>query len=171
MLRAIKNRLVNSLSPQQPAKVILDTNIVLDTFVFNDPAAKPLLSALQTGVIDGAENNPPSFFTSNHYTTGTKFYAQTNHLIIPELLVMSKVTWDKLTPADQTLVKKVAREAQMEQRVLWDKSVAEYTEKLKTSGVEFVQVDQKLFYDATAPVRAKYGAKFADLMKRIDATK
>ncbi len=130
-----------------------------------------VFSALQTGVIDGAENNPPSFFTSNHYTTGTKFYAQTNHLIIPELLVMSKVTWDKLTPADQTLVKKVAREAQMEQRVLWDKSVADYTEKLKTSGVEFVQVDQKLFYDATAPVRAKYGAKFADLMKRIDATK
>lgn len=130
-----------------------------------------VFSALQTGVIDGAENNPPSFFTSNHYTTGTKYYAQTNHLIIPELLVMSKVTWEKLTPADQTLVKKVAREAQMEQRVLWDKSVAEYTEKLKASGVEFVQVDQKLFYDATAPVRAKYGAKFADLMKRIDATK
>jgi tripartite ATP-independent transporter DctP family solute receptor len=130
-----------------------------------------VFSALQTGVIDGAENNPPSFFTSNHYTTGTKYYAQTNHLIIPELLVMSKVTWDKLTPADQTLVKKVAREAQMEQRVLWDKSVAEYTEKLKAAGIEFVQVDQKLFFDATAPVRAKYGAKFADLMKRIDATK
>ncbi|MFZ2217415.1 MAG: TRAP transporter substrate-binding protein DctP [Rhodoferax sp.] len=130
-----------------------------------------VFSALQTGVIDGAENNPPSFFTSNHYTTGTKYYAQTNHLIIPELLVMSKVTWEKLTPADQALVKKLAREAQMEQRVLWDKSVADYTEKLKASGVEFVQVDQKLFYDATAPVRAKYGAKFADLMKRIDATK
>ncbi|WP_210543704.1 TRAP transporter substrate-binding protein [Rhodoferax sp. PAMC 29310] len=130
-----------------------------------------VFSALQTGVIDGAENNPPSFFTSNHYTTGTKYYAQTNHLIIPELLVMSKVTWDKLTPADQTLMKKVAREAQMEQRVLWDKSVAEYTEKLKAAGIEFVQVDQKLFFDATAPVRAKYGAKFADLMKRIDATK
>ena len=130
-----------------------------------------VFSALQTGVIDGAENNPPSFFTSNHYTTGTKYYAQTNHLIIPELLVMSKVTWEKLTPADQALVKKLAREAQMEQRVLWDKSVADYTEKLKASGVEFVQVDQKLFYDATAPVRAKYGSKFADLMKRIDATK
>jgi tripartite ATP-independent transporter DctP family solute receptor len=130
-----------------------------------------VFSALQTGVIDGAENNPPSFFTSNHYTTGTKYYAQTNHLIIPELLVMSKVTWDKLTPADQTLVKKVSREAQMEQRVLWDKSVAEYTEKLKAAGIEFVQVDQKLFFDATAPVRAKYGVKFADLMKRIDATK
>lgn len=130
-----------------------------------------VFSALQTGVIDGAENNPPSMFTSNHYTAGAKYYAQTNHLIIPELLVMSKVAWDKLTPADQTLVKKLGREAQMEQRVLWDKSVADYSAKLKAAGVEFVPVDQKLFFDATAPVRAKYGVKFADLMKRIDATK
>lgn len=129
-----------------------------------------VFSALQTGVIDGAENNPPSFYTSNHYTTGTKYYAQTNHSIIPELLVMSKVTWDKLSTDDRALMKKVAREAQMEQRVLWDKSVADYTVKLKSAGVEFVPVDQKVFFDATAPVRAKYGAKFADLMKRIDAT-
>jgi tripartite ATP-independent transporter DctP family solute receptor len=130
-----------------------------------------VFSALQTGVIDGAENNPPSMFTSNHYTAGAKYYAQTNHLIIPELLVMSKVTWDKLTPADQALVKKLGREAQLEQRVLWDKSVEEYSAKLKAAGVEFVPVDQKLFFDATAPVRAKYGVKFADLMTRIDATK
>ena len=130
-----------------------------------------VFSALQTGVIDGAENNPPSFFTSNHYTTGMKYYAQTNHLIIPELLVISKVTWDKLSADDKALMKKVAREAQMEQRVLWDKSVADYTVKLKAAGVEFVPVDQKVFFEATAPVRAKYGAKFADLMKRIDATK
>jgi len=130
-----------------------------------------VFSALQTGVIDGAENNPPSFFTSNHYNAGTKYYAQTNHLIIPEILVMSKVAWDKLSDADKALVKKEARAAQMEQRVLWDKSVADYTAKLKAAGIEFVNVDQKLFFDATAPVRAKYGAKFADLMKRIDATK
>ncbi|MEY4294602.1 MAG: hypothetical protein RLY82_290 [Pseudomonadota bacterium] len=130
-----------------------------------------VFSALQTGVIDGAENNPPSMFTSNHYTTGTKYYAQTNHLIIPEILVMSKVTWDKLSADDKALMKKVAREAQMEQRALWDKSVADYSGKLKAAGIEFVAVDQKLFYDATAPVRAKYGVKFADLMKRIDATK
>lgn len=130
-----------------------------------------VFGALQTGVIDGAENNPPSFFTSNHYTTGAKYYAQTNHLIIPEILVMSKVAWDKLSDADKALVKKYAREAQMDQRALWDKSVAEYTDKLKAAGIEFVKVDQKLFFDATAPVRAKYGANFTDLMKRIDATK
>ena len=130
-----------------------------------------VFSALQTNVIDGAENNPPSLFTSNHYTTGTKFYAQTNHLIIPEILVMSKVAWDKLSADDKALVKKTAREAQLDQRQLWDKSVADYSTKLKAAGVEFVPVDQKLFFEATAPVRAKYGAKFTDLMKRIGDVK
>jgi tripartite ATP-independent transporter DctP family solute receptor len=130
-----------------------------------------VFSALQTGVLDGAENNPPSMFTSNHYNAGAKFYAQTNHLIIPEIFVMSKVTWDKLSKDEQVLVRKFSKEAQLEQRALWDKSVAEYTVKLKAAGVEFVTVDQKLFYDATAPVRAKYGAPYADLIKRIEAVK
>lgn len=126
-----------------------------------------VFSALQTGVIDGAENNPPSYFTANHYSTPAKYYAQTNHLIIPEIFVMSKVAWDKLSDADKALVKKYSREAQMEQRALWDKSVAEYTGKLKAAGIEFVPVNQKLFFDATAPVRVKYGAQLADLMKRV----
>jgi tripartite ATP-independent transporter DctP family solute receptor len=130
-----------------------------------------VFTALQTGVIDGAENNPPSYFTANHYNTPAKYYAQTNHLIIPEIFVMSKVTWDKLSKEDQALVKKVAREAQLDQRALWDKSVADYTAKLKTAGIQFIDVDQKPFFDATAPVRAKYGVKFADLMKRIGEVK
>lgn len=130
-----------------------------------------VFTALQTGVIDGAENNPPSYFTANHFSTPAKFYAQTNHLIIPEIFVMSKVAWDKLTPADQTLIKRLSREAQLEQRGLWDKAVAENVAKLKAAGVEFVAVDQKPFFDATAPVRAKYGEKLLDLMKRVEATK
>jgi tripartite ATP-independent transporter DctP family solute receptor len=130
-----------------------------------------VFSALQTGVLDGAENNPPSMFTSNHFSAGAKYYAQTNHLIIPEIFVMSKVTWDKLSKDEQALVQKFSKEAQLEQRSLWDKSVAEYTAKLKGAGVEFVTVDQKPFYDATAAVRAKYGAPYADLIKRIEATK
>ncbi len=130
-----------------------------------------VFGALQTGVIDGAENNPPTLFTSNQYTAGIKYYTQTNHLIIPEIFVMSKVTWDKMTPADQALVKKFSREAQLEQRALWDVSVADYTAKLKAAGIEFIPIDNKPFYDATAPVRAKYGAAFTDLIKRINETK
>ena len=130
-----------------------------------------VFSALQTGVVDGAENNPPTLFTSNQYTAGIKYYTQTHHLIIPEIFVMSKVTWDKMTPAEQALVKKFAREAQMEQRALWDKSVADYSAKLKAAGIEWIEIDNKPFYDATAPVRAQYGAQYTDLMKRIADTK
>lgn len=128
-----------------------------------------VFSALQTGVIDGAENNPPALYTSNHYTAGTKYYAQTNHLIIPDIFVMSRITWDKLTPAEQAMMVRFSREAQFEQRALWDKSVVDYSVKLKAAGIEFVTVDQKPFYDATAPVRAKYGSAFAALIKRIEA--
>jgi len=130
-----------------------------------------VFSALQTGVIDGAENNPPSLFTANHFKTGAKFYTQTNHLIIPEIVVMSKVTWDRLSRDDQALVRRLAREAQLEQRTLWDKATAEYTAKLKAEGVEFIEIDNRPFFNATAPVRAKYGAAFTDLMRRIEAVR
>jgi tripartite ATP-independent transporter DctP family solute receptor len=130
-----------------------------------------VFTAIQTGVVDGAENNPPTLLTANHYQAGAKYYTQTNHLIIPEILVMSKVAWDKLSPADQALFKKFGREAQMEQRVLWDKYTVEAVAKLKAAGVEFIDIDSKPFFDATAPVRAKYGAPYADLMKRIEAVK
>jgi len=128
-------------------------------------------SALQTGVVDGAENNPPTLFTANHYSTGVKFYTQTTHLIIPEIFVMSKVAWDKMSRDDQASMMRFAREAQMEQRALWDKSVADYSAKLQAAGIQFKSVDKKPFYDATAPVRAKYGSQYAELMKRIEAVR
>lgn len=127
-----------------------------------------IFSALQTGVIDGAENNPPTLLEHNHFQNA-KFYSLTGHLILPEPIVMSKITWEKLTPDQQTLVKKAAKAAQAEERVLWDKKSAASEEKLKAAGVEFITVDKKPFYDATAPVREKYGAKYADLIKKIEA--
>jgi len=127
-----------------------------------------IFSALQTGVIDGAENNPPTLLEHNHFQSA-KYYTLTGHLILPEPVVMSKTTWNKLSPEQQALVKKVAREAQMEERALWDAKTAASEEKLKAAGVEFITVDKKPFYDATASVREKYGAQYADLMKRINA--
>ncbi|CAI8925564.1 TRAP transporter substrate-binding protein [Pseudomonas sp. IT-P260] len=127
-----------------------------------------IFSALQTGVIDGAENNPPTLLEHNHFQNA-KFYSLTGHLILPEPIVMSKITWEKLSPEQQALVKTAAKAAQAEERVLWDKKSAASEEKLKAAGVEFIQVDKKPFYDATAPVREKYGAAYADLIKKIEA--
>jgi tripartite ATP-independent transporter DctP family solute receptor len=129
-----------------------------------------LYTALQTGVVDGAENNPPSYYTQKHHNFA-KYYALTGHLIMPELLAFSKVSWNKLSKEDQDLIRKLAREAQAEQRVLWDKRVAEDTAKLRAEGVTFVEVDKKPFFEATEPVRQKYGAQYAALIKRIQAVR
>ncbi|NJN40255.1 MAG: TRAP transporter substrate-binding protein [Gammaproteobacteria bacterium] len=128
-----------------------------------------LYSALQTGVVDGAENNPPTLFTQKHYQIA-KVYSLTGHLIIPEIFVFSRRSWDTLSPADQALLLKVSREAQLEQRALWDAMVGDSVAKLKAAGVQFVEVDKDSFYQATQPVRDKYGAKHAALLKRIRDT-
>ncbi|TBU71990.1 TRAP transporter substrate-binding protein [Phytopseudomonas daroniae] len=125
-------------------------------------------SALQSGVIDGAENNPAVMLAQNHQQVA-KYFSETSHLIIPEPLVMSKKAWEALSAEQQTLVRKFAREAQMEQRALWDIQVAQSEEKLKAAGVEFIQVDRKPFYEATAAIRDKYGAPYAALIERIEA--
>ena len=77
-----------------------------------------LVNAMQTGVVDGAENNEPSYESGQHYRYA-KYYSATGHLIIPELLVFSKKSWEGLSKEDQALVMKFAKEAQQEQRTLW----------------------------------------------------
>ena len=128
-----------------------------------------VFNALQTGVVDGAENNPPSFVFDNHYTVA-KYYTLDEHLIVPEMLVMSKKTWDALSPADQGLVKKFAREAQMEERVLWQKYEKDAMDKARAAGITITEIsDKKAFQDAVKPVWDKYGPKYADMIKRIQA--
>jgi tripartite ATP-independent transporter DctP family solute receptor len=129
-----------------------------------------LYSAMQTGVVDGAENNEPTVLAQNHYQVA-KIYSLTGHLIIPEMFVFSKVSWDKLSKDDQALIKKYSRETQLEQRQLWDEKTAKATEELKAKGVQFVAADKQAFFKATQPVRDKYGAKYAGLLQRILDTK
>jgi tripartite ATP-independent transporter DctP family solute receptor len=129
-----------------------------------------LFGALQTGVVDGAENNPPTLLAQNHYQV-SKIYSLTGHLIIPEIFVFSKRTWDALSKEDQALLRKVSREAQIEQRQLWDAYVGEAETKLKAAGIQFLPADKEAFFKATQPVRDKYGAKYGPLLQRIRDTK
>ena len=129
-----------------------------------------LYSALQTGVVDGAENNPPTLLAQNHYQV-SKIYSLTGHLIIPEIFVFSKRTWETLSKEDQALVRKVSRDAQLEQRQLWDAYVGEAEAKLKAAGIQFVPADKEAFFKATQPIRDKYGTKYAALLQRIRDTK
>ncbi len=126
-------------------------------------------NAMQTGVVDGAENNFPSYIAQNHFQVA-KFISQTEHLIIPEILVFSKKTWDTLSKEDQALIAKTGREAQLEQRALWYKAEEESLAKMKAVGIEIVKfTDKKAFQDAVKPVWDKYGAKYAAMVKRIEA--
>jgi tripartite ATP-independent transporter DctP family solute receptor len=128
-----------------------------------------VFSALQTGVIDGAENNPPSYVFSNHYTAA-KYYSLTEHLIIPEVLLFSKKGWSALSSDDQGLIKKFAGEAQLEERELWKKYEQQAMEKAKAAGCEIVQISDKTpFQNAVKPVWDKYGPKYQDMIKRIQA--
>ena len=132
-----------------------------------------VFSALQTGVVDGAENNPPSFVFDNHYQVA-KFYTIDEHLIVPEMLVFSKKAWDGMSKEDQALLLKFAKEAQQEERKLWVAYEQQAMEKAKAAGIQIIQVsdaDKKAFQDAVKPVWDKYGPKYAATVKRIQETK
>jgi tripartite ATP-independent transporter DctP family solute receptor len=130
-----------------------------------------VFSSMQTGVIDGAENNPPTFMAQNHHQVA-KYFTMTEHLIIPELLVFSRISWQKLSPADQALVMKFSKEAQAEQRVLWYEAENAALDKMKAAGTQMIMdVDKKPWQDAVKPVWDKYGTKYAEMIKRIDAVK
>jgi tripartite ATP-independent transporter DctP family solute receptor len=128
-------------------------------------------NAMTTGVVDGAENNPPSYDSFNHYPIA-KNYSLTEHLIIPEILVFSKRTWDGLAKADQDLIAKLAKEAQQEQRKLWEEREASSMKKIKDAGIDVITLsaaEKKRFQDAVKPVWDKYGGKYSDLVKRIQS--
>ena len=132
-----------------------------------------VFSALQTGVVDGAENNPPSYVFDNHYQVA-KFYTIDEHLIVPEMLVFSKKAWDGMSKDDQTLLLKFAKEAQQEERKLWAAYEQQAMDKAKAAGIQIIQVsdaDKKAFQDAVKPVWDKYGPKYAATVKRIQETK
>jgi len=132
-----------------------------------------VFSSLQTGVIDGAENNPPSFVFDNHFQVA-KYYTIDEHLIVPEMLVMSKKIFDSLSKEEQADVKKFAREAQLDERKLWEVYEKQAMDKAKAAGIQIITVsdaDKKAFQAAVKPVWDKYGPKYAEMIKRIQDTK
>lgn len=127
-------------------------------------------SALQTGVIDGAENNWPSYESTKHFEVA-KFYSVTEHSLSPEVLVMSKKSYDKLSPEDQKLIKAVAKESVAKMRELWDAREKSSEAKVKAGGAQINTVEKKPFIDAMKPVYDKFvtDAALKDLVAKIQA--
>lgn len=106
-----------------------------------------LYSALQQGVVDGAENNEPSFFLSKHSEV-CKYYSLNEHTRTPDVLAMSLEVWEGLSPDIRDIVLRAARDSTEHQRKLWRESVAQSTEGLIQGGVQITYPDKRPFMDA-----------------------
>jgi tripartite ATP-independent transporter DctP family solute receptor len=125
-------------------------------------------TALKTGLVDGAENNYPSYESSRHFEVA-KYYSKTEHSMAPEVLLFSKKVWDTLTPADQALIRKAAKDSVPYMRKLWDEREAKSLATVKAAGAEIIEVDKVSFRNAMKPVYNKFlrDPKLLDLVKRI----
>jgi tripartite ATP-independent transporter DctP family solute receptor len=112
-------------------------------------------TALKTGLIDAAENNIPSFDSAKH-VEAVKIYSKTEHSMAPEILVMSKIVWDKLPANEQAMVRAAAKESVAFQRQKWDEQEGKSLANVKALGAEIVEVDKRSFQAVMGPVYEKF---------------
>ncbi len=112
-------------------------------------------TGLKTGLIDAAENNIPSYDGFKHFEA-VKFYSRTEHSMAPEMLLMSKIVYDKLPKADQDMIRAAAKESVAFQRKKWDEQEAKSLAVVKAGGAEIVEVDKASFQAVMGPVYAKF---------------
>jgi len=130
-----------------------------------------LYTALQQGVVDGAENNPPSFYSSRHYEV-SKYYTIDEHTSVPDVLIVSTHIWDKLTPKEQNWLQSAATESAEYQKKLWKEASDEALLKVKEAGVEVIYPDKKLFQNEVQEMYEMYKQDplKRDLVNRIQQT-
>ena len=112
-------------------------------------------TGLKTGLIDAAENNIPSYDSVKHYESA-KYYSRTEHSMAPEMLLMSKIVWDKLPKAEQDMIRAAAKESVAFQRQKWDQQEAKSLAAVKAGGAEIIEVDKKSFQAVMGPVYDKF---------------
>lgn len=126
-----------------------------------------LYTALQQGVVDAAENNIPSYTLSRHSEV-TKFFSLDEHTMVPDVLVMSTKSLDKLTPEQQEIVKQAAKDSAQTMAKLWEASEKEERAKVEKQGVEFITVDKVTFQDAVKPMYEDIAKSNPELSKMAD---
>lgn len=130
-----------------------------------------LYTALQQNMVDGAENNPPSFYTSRHYEVA-KHYSLDEHTRIPDIVIFSQRIWEGLNPQQQAWINQAAAESVEFQRKLWIEMTAEALAAVEKAGVKIYRPDKQPFIDATAPMyQAFVGTRIGELAQRIREVK
>ena len=128
-------------------------------------------SGLQTGVIDGAENNWPSYDSVSHYEVA-KYYVLDEHTRVPEMQLVSKLTWDKFSDSDKAIIKECAKESAKLERELWAAKEKVSEEKVRAAGCTITELEpgeKEKFQAAMAPLYAQFGAGYEDVIKNIQA--
>lgn len=128
-----------------------------------------LYTALQQGVVDAAENNPPSFYLTRHYEV-CPFYALNEHTFVPDVLLVSTLTWNDLNEEEKNWLSEAAFESAVYQRDLWEESEEEALNAVKEAGVQVVFPDKAPFIEKVRPMLDEYANNDyrKKLMQRIE---
>jgi len=127
-----------------------------------------LYTSLQQGVVDGAENNPPSFYFSRHYEV-CKFYSLDEHTAVPDILLMSTVVWESLNPQQQNWLQAAVDESVVYQRRLWKESSDNALKEVQKAGVEIIYPDKAPFRESVRPMHDSYrNTPIYDLIQEIN---
>ena len=128
-----------------------------------------LYTALQQGVVDGAENNPPSFYLSKHYEV-CKYYSLDEHTSVPDILIMSTHVWNSLTPQEQEWVQEAVNESVEYQRILWKQGSEHALAEVRKAGVKVLRPDKAAFREKVQTMHESYrGEAVYQIMKEIQA--
>lgn len=156
-----KTKPINSVADMKGLKFrVIQSDIFVDMVAALGANATPMpygevYSGIETGVIDGAENNFPSYDTAKHAEVA-KHYSLDEHTILPEVFVMNKAAFDKLTPEDQEIFRQAAKDSVAKQRELWAAKVAESRANVEKLGAQITTPDKQGFIEAMAPVYEKH---------------
>lgn len=121
-----------------------------------------LYTAIQQGVVDGAENNPPSFVSSNHYEI-SKYYTLDQHSSVPDVLLIGTKYWEKLSEEEKTWVQDAADTSARAQKKFWNDSVDESMKIARKAGVEIIIPDKKLFAEKSKSVLEEFEKEYPEM--------
>ena len=118
-------------------------------------------------MVDGAENNPPSFYLSRHYEV-SKYYVLDEHTAVPDVILMSEQIWQSLTPIQQGWVRSAMRDSVVYQKQLWQAATLDALAQVKARGVEVIVPDKQPFIDAVQPLHQQLaGSEVGELLQKI----
>lgn len=136
-------------------------------------ASTELYSALQTGVVEGAENNINTYYNDSLYEQAP-YFIQDHHNIQPEILIASKMTWEKLSEEDRKIIREAADTGMEYQREIWKEKETESEEKLKEAGVTFYEPTKDELNEFREKCQEIYekddlGKPYADFVEKVRA--